>query len=170
MLSALTVPMAIASIPGGWLAARRGYRWPAILGMASAMVGFGLMSTWVPATPYRQMIPQLALAGIGFGLTMAPIAAAAINTASSSFRGAASAFVIIFRLIGMTVSVAGIAAFDQQRFNQLSISLLSANNDLVKAGTDAITLVIRETFLFGVLVCGLACLPILFLHSERSIE
>jgi MFS family permease len=170
MLSGLTVPMALASIPGGWLAVRHGYRWPALLGLAGTIAGFGLMSTWVASTPYAVMIPHLALAGIGLGLTIAPIAAAAINTAPASHYGTASALVIIFRLLGMTVSVSGMAAFDQQRFNTLSTQLLAVNPDLVKAGTEAITLVIRETFLIAAVVCGLACLPILFLKRERRMQ
>jgi MFS family permease len=170
VLSALTIPMAIASVPGGWLATRLGYRWPAVVGLAAAIAGFALMSTWIASTSYLSMVPQLVLAGIGFGLTLAPIAAAAINTASASFRGSASAFVIIFRLVGMTVSVASIAAFDQLRFNRLSASLLAVNNDLAKAGMDAITTVIHETFWMAVIICGLACVPILFLHSEESVK
>jgi hypothetical protein len=70
----------------------------------------------------------------------------------------------------MTVSVATISGFDQQRFNRLSANLLAINNDLVKAGMDAITLVIRESFWLAVIICAVACLPILFLHSERRIE
>jgi MFS family permease len=170
MLSALTVPMALASIPGGWLAVRLGYRWPALAGLAATIAGFVLMGTWVAATPYITMIPHLALAGVGLGLTIAPIAAAAINTAPDTYRGSASALVIVFRLVGMTVSVSAIAAFDQQRFNYVSAQLLAANPDMVKAAMDAITLVIRETFLAAAVVCSLACLPILFLRSERRMQ
>ncbi len=149
------------------MAVRLGYRWPALVGLAATIGGFGLMSTWVASTPYGSMLPHLALAGIGLGLTIAPIAAAAINTAPAAYRGSASALVIVFRLVGMTVSVSAIAAFDQQRFNYLSARLLAANPDMARAGMDAITLVIRETFLAAAVVCGLACLPILFLRSER---
>lgn len=170
LLSGLTLPMALASIPGGWLAVRYGYRWPALAGLVATIAGFGLMTTWVAATPYLTMIPHLALAGIGLGLTIAPIAAAAINAAPSAYRGSASALVIIFRLVGMTVSVSAIATFDQQRFNRLSVELLAAAPDLVLAATQAITQVIRETFWIAAVVCGLACLPILFLKSEGKIE
>jgi MFS family permease len=170
LLSGLTLPMALASIPGGWLTVRYGYRWPALAGLAATITGFSLMTTWVAATPYLNMIPHLALAGIGLGLTIAPIAAAAINAAPAAYRGSASALVIIFRLVGMTVSVSAIATFDQQRFNRLSVELLAAAPDLVLAATQAITQVIRETFWVAAVVCGLACLPILFLKSEGRIE
>ena len=67
VLSALTVPMALASIPGGWLTVRYAYRWPAILGMLAALGGFLLMQSWKMDTTYGVMIPQLVLTGIGFG-------------------------------------------------------------------------------------------------------
>jgi MFS family permease len=170
MLSGLTVPMALASIPGGWLAVRYGYRWPALVGLAATVAGFTLMGTWTASTPYAVMIPHLALAGVGLGLTIAPIAAAAINAAPAAYRGAASALVIIFRLVGMTASISGMAAFDQQRFNHLSVQLLAVDSDMVKAWMTAITLVIRETFWIAALVCGLACIPILLLKSDRRMQ
>jgi MFS family permease len=73
MLSALTVPMALAAIPGGWLTARFGYRLPALAGLAVTVAGFLLMSGWRAdpaggAAIYPVMIPHLVLAGIGFGL------------------------------------------------------------------------------------------------------
>ena len=40
LLSALTVPMALAAIPGGWLSDRIGYRWTTMIGLALALIGF----------------------------------------------------------------------------------------------------------------------------------
>jgi MFS family permease len=176
MLSALTVPMALAAIPGGWLTARFGYRLPALAGLAVTVAGFLLMSGWRAdpaggAAIYPGMIPHLVLAGIGFGLTIAPLAAAAIDTAPSDYRGTASALVLVFRLIGMTLSATAIAAFDQQRFNQLSADFLAAGNDLVTAAVEAVTRVISETFLLSAAICALALLLALLLRpflSERN--
>jgi MFS family permease len=169
MLSALTVPMALAAIPGGWLTARFGYRLPAFAGLALTIAGFLLMSGWRAdaaggtAALYLGMIPHLVLAGIGFGLTIAPLAAAAIDTAPSDYRGTASALVLVFRLIGMTLSATAIAAYGQQRFNQLSTDYLAAGRDLVTAGVEAITKVISETFLLSAAICALALLLTLLL-------
>jgi MFS family permease len=179
MLSALTVPMAIAAIPGGWLTARFGYRAPALAGLALALAGFLLMSGWQAELSggtvalYASMIPHLMLTGVGLGLTIAPLAAAGIDTAPASYRGTASALVLVFRLVGMTLSASAIAAYGQQRFNQLSADLLAAGAGLVRAGTEAITRVISETFLFSAAVCALAfcvCLLLRTLAPERTIE
>jgi MFS family permease len=173
MLSGLTVPMALASIPGGWLTVRYGYRWPALAGLLGAIGGFALMSHWQATTPYIVMIPHLMLTGIGFGLTIAPIAAAVINTSPSSYRGTASALVIIFRLIGMTVSVSAVASYGTQRFNYLSTKYLASMNDLTAAGMAATVKVIQETFVMAAVVCVLALLPTFFLKTmpaERNLE
>jgi MFS family permease len=163
MLLALTVPMAIAAIPGGWLTARFGYRPPALAGIAIAIVGFLLMSGWQADTPYAVMIPHLILTGIGFGLTIAPLAAAGIDASPAEHRGTASGLVLVFRLVGMTLSASAVAAYGQQRFNTLSAELLAAGNNLVQAGTEAITRVISETFLFSIVVCAIALCFILLL-------
>jgi MFS family permease len=177
MLSALTVPMAIAAIPGGWLTSRFGYRPPALAGIAAAVAGFLLMSGWRAdpgvgaAALYPTMIPHLMLTGIGFGLTIAPLAAAGIDASPPEYRGTASALVLVFRLIGMTLSASAVAAYGQQRFNELSAELLSAGNGLVAAGWEAITRVIQETFLFSVFICVLALIIILLLRpipQERT--
>lgn len=174
MLSALTVPMALAAIPGGWLTARFGYRWPALAGLAIAIGGFLLMTGWRADVPggtaalYPAMIPHLILTGIGFGLTIAPLAAAGIDTAPSDYRGTASALVIIFRLVGMTLSASAIAVYDQQRFNQLSAEYLAASGDIVRAGMEAVTRVIGETFLLAAAVCAIALFLSFLLKSSLT--
>jgi len=176
MLSALTVPMALASIPGGWWTARSGYRMPSLAGLFAALTGFALMYGWQATTAYATMIPHLVLAGIGFGLTIAPIAAAVIDTAPSAYRGSASALVIIFRLVGMMISASGIATYGARRSQALSEQFLAGAADLqavnstaavVQAGMAAAERVIQETFLISAIVCGLAVLTILLLKTLK---
>jgi MFS family permease len=174
LLSALTVPMAIASIPGGWLTVRFGYRWPAVVGLLLAVAGFSLMQAWQIDTPYSAMIPHLVLAGIGFGLTMAPIAAAVVNSSPDAHRGTGAALVIIFRLVGMTVGVSGMTAYGLERANTLTAAWLTVPNDmaeLARIAMDVAVKVIGETFWIAASFCLLALLPILVLKVlkvERS--
>ena len=164
VLSALTVPMALASIPGGWLAARLGYRWPALSGLLAAILGFLLMSRWSAATPYTVMVLHLMLAGIGFGLTMAPVAAAAVNAAPEHYRGTASALVIIFRLAGMTVGVSSMTSYGVWRMEILSRLLLPPAADLMQVaeiGMRVANMVVDETFLIAAAVCFIALIPII---------
>ena len=148
LLSAFTIPMALAAIPGGLLAERLGFRWTTALGLALALAGFILMTRWQPEmarlavewvaalgsrtapTPEMwqsllRMIAGLLLAGVGLGVTIAPIGAAVINAVPDSERGIASALVIILRLIGMTVSVSGMTTFGVRRAAALLKSALA---------------------------------------------
>ncbi len=118
LLCAFTVPMALAAIPGGWLSSRFGYRWSVVCGLVVAVLGFLMMSLWKvemarqavaffehPGGPERAdvlgtgfMAVGLALAGIGIGLTIAPIGTAVVNGVREQERGMAASLVIIVRL------------------------------------------------------------------------
>ncbi len=169
LLSALTVPMALAAIPGGWWTDKAGYRWPALVGLAGALAGFAMMTRWQASTNYAIMMPHLAVAGIGFGLLIAPIAAAVVDAAPETDRGTASALVIIFRLVGMTVGVSSLTTYGVYRANVLSAQLLPPNAalaDIVQVGMQAVEMVIRESFIIAALVVALALFPVFRLKAE----
>jgi len=167
ILLALTVPMAMAAFPGGWLTARIGYRWPALAGLVVALAGFGLMNHWWVDTTYATMVPHLAVTGLGFGLVMAPIAAAVVDAAPAEYRGTASALVIIFRLVGMTIGVSSITTYGLHRVEMLSSRLFSATADLVeiaRVSMEVAATVIDEAFLIAGIACALAIYPIIRLR------
>lgn len=144
LLSAITVPMALAAILGGRLTGWLGYRWTTAAGAAGATVGFWLMSRWgvdaslpvidlftaglAPASVIgiARMAAGLLLAGVGLGLTIAPIATAVINSVSASQRGVAAALVIIMRLVGMTLSISILTTFGLRRSQALRIAAVAA--------------------------------------------
>jgi MFS family permease len=171
MLSALTVPMAVAAIPGGWLTERRGYRATAAMGLLLAILGFALMTRWRATTPYAHMAPHLVLAGVGFGLTLAPVAAAVVNSASADQRGAASSLVILFRLVGMTAGVSSITTYGLRRADVLTAQLLPAGASLAETariGMRVAEQVIGETFLIAGAICTLALVPVLLLRTAAA--
>jgi MFS family permease len=170
MLSALTIPMALASFPGGWLTDRYGYRTPSIVGILVAVIGFIQMSTWTGSTSYTTMAPQLIMTGIGFGLTIAPIAAAVVNTSPVAYRGTASGLVLIFRLVGMTLGVSSITTYGLQRTNDLTVALIGTGTTLeqsIQISREIAEKVINETFIIAGLICVFALLPILRLRSQQ---
>ncbi|NOH11268.1 MAG: MFS transporter [Chloroflexi bacterium] len=171
MLSALTVPMAIASILGGWLSDKRGYRFPATVGLIVAVFGFILMTSWTAETSYTTMALHLLFCGIGLGLTMAPIAAAIVNTSPSDQRGTSSALVIIFRLIGMTIGISSITTYGLRRAEVISKQLLSIAPDINEISQIAVEVterVIRETFIIAGIVAAIAILPTIFLKNQNK--
>ena len=88
VLSALTAAMAVAAYIGGRLAERFSYRLPIVAGLIAALTGFTLMGTgWTADISYTAMAWQLALLGAGFGLIIAPTAAAVVDAATADRRG-----------------------------------------------------------------------------------
>ncbi|MEZ4641504.1 MAG: MFS transporter [Chloroflexota bacterium] len=82
LLSGMTGAMAVASYLGGRFTERLSYRLPTLLGLVLCIVGFALMgSSWVVGTPYSEMAWQLVILGAGFGLVIAPVGTAVINSA-----------------------------------------------------------------------------------------
>lgn len=173
MLSCLTVPMALAAVPGGWLSDKKGYRLPSVLGLLMAVSGFILMTNWTSQIDYLTMGIHLAFTGIGLGLTMAPIAAAVINASPSEHRGTSSALVIIFRLVGMTIGVSGITTIGLRRMQILSKQLMPPNADLAeigRVGREVAERVITDNFWIAAAVAALALLPAVFLRVHQRTD
>jgi MFS family permease len=181
LLCAFTVPMALAAIPGGWLSSRFGYRWSVIFGLVVAVVGFLMMSFWKvemaqqavalfagPGAPERAylletgfMAAGLAFAGIGIGLTIAPIGTAVVNAVRDQERGMASSLVIIVRLIGMSVSMSSMTAYGLRRTTILGREMLKPEDALdlektARVALDAVTQITAEMALISVAVATAA--------------
>ena len=190
LLCAFTVPMALAAIPGGWLSSRFGYRWSVICGLVVAVVGFLTMSLWkvemarqavaffeAPGGPARAdvvgtafMAAGLALAGIGIGLTIAPIGTAVVNGVRDRERGMAASLVIIVRLVGMSISMSSMTAYGLRRTTILGRELLRPEDamDLEKtAGValEAVTRVTGEIALIALVVAAAAIAVALVLRQ-----
>jgi MFS family permease len=173
LLSALTVPMAIAAVPGGWLSERIGIRNTTVIGLVMAIVGFMLIRlTWTIEISDVAIAAQMIVIGTGIGLTFSPISAAVINSARDDERGVASALVIVLRLIGMTLSVSSLTTFALQRVTYLvAIEQGTAALDpVVYADTYArVTVsVLGELGFIGAIVAGIALIPAMMMRNERS--
>ena len=183
LLCAFTVPMALASIPGGWLSERFGYRAVVMCGLVVAIIGFWLMSLWrtemagqavafiehlgrgqsdwADAGGTGFMAAGLALAGIGIGLTIAPIGTAVINAVGDQERGMASSLVIILRLVGMSICMSSMTAYGLRRTTILSRVMLSSDDALdlektARVALDVVTRVTGEIALIAVAVAAAA--------------
>lgn len=164
MLSTLTVPMALAAVPGGWLAERVGLRNAIIGGLALSLVGFALVwRTWTIDINNVMIGLQMALVGVGIGLTFSPVSTAIINSAYDEERGVASALVIILRLIGMTVSVSSLSSLMIFRVNSLATAATDGGsvtafdaNAFIDTYTGAAVQVLGEMGLIGAILCAIA--------------
>ncbi|CAG0929393.1 putative triacylglyceride transporter [Thermoflexales bacterium] len=173
VLSALTVTMALMSVFIGRIINRFGYRAPTLLGLLIAAIGFFITSRWDVNTTYWQMIPGLLVAGLGFGMVLAPIATAVVNSAPSEERGVASALVIILRLVGMSLGGSIALSWGTQRVQTLSAELAAGQSqfavDTLAIFRQATAQAVAESFLlFAVTACLVALLPALLMRSNQA--
>lgn len=176
LLGALTIPMALASVPGGLLTNHLGYRLTTLLGLVIAAVGFQFGRTWAPEIPETTMALHLALAGGGLGLTIAPIGTAVINAVHADERGVAAALVLIMRLIGMAIGTSLMTTYSLRRLNYLVSSGLAGADTFDPAQIYAATVggtarVINEMYVIAAILCLVALVPSVLLRSgDRVME
>ena len=119
MLLRMTVAIPFGAVLGGIACQRLDYRLPAALGLLLCALGFGLMSGWGLDIADPWLTAHLATAGFGFGLLIAPVALAAVNSVGDDARGAAAALITTSRVVGMTLGIAALTAWGTGRFDAL---------------------------------------------------
>jgi MFS family permease len=125
LLGRFMVAIPVGALVGGRLSNRIGYRLTAWAGLLVAAAAFYLMSTWQVDELSRTVfgIPDatitLALCGLGFGLVIAPVAAAILDRSQGREHGLASSLVVLARSVGMLLGLSALAAFGIRRFYQL---------------------------------------------------
>lgn len=123
----------VGAVLGGVLMRRLGERGVAVAGMALAAAAYLRVATWpadLLAAEYAAgpvSLPRvdvdLAAAGLGLGLVVAPLAAAVLRVTPPGTHGVASAAVVVSRMVGMLVGVAVLSAWGHHRFQQLTADL-----------------------------------------------
>jgi len=167
-LMRLSVGLPAGALAGGYAAARFGAGPTAAAGMALAALGFAGMAAWSDDPSPAAMTLPLLTAGLGFGLTIAPVNSAALGQGGEDRRATTASLLTIARLIGALVGVAllttrglggfyaeaGLVPLDDPRFEELVRGL----------EVDAF----QEVFLVTAAVCILAVLPALVMGGRAS--
>ncbi len=120
VLTALTLAIAGGALLGGLLSAFIGERIVTIVGVLASAVGLWLAMRWGVETGVGQLTTDLAIYGVGFGLTVSPRATAAVDAAGAGAYGVASAMLQITRTIGMSIGLALLTSIGQNRIDELS--------------------------------------------------
>jgi len=182
LLIRLTLMIPVGAILGGILCGRIGGRAPAVLGFALSAFGLWRMSAWDLGVTTLEQTGDLVVAGLGFGLVIAPISLAVVNSVRERRMASASAVLTTSRIIGMTVGLAalnswGIGEFQKSQANNpvpvpgLLMSFgqyLDALKDWEHRSVETILSVLSDFFLIAALICLIAIIPSLFLFGKKS--
>jgi EmrB/QacA subfamily drug resistance transporter len=143
-LTALTLAIAIGAVAGGVATAVTGGRITALAGVALTGIGLWLALGWGTDTDLPRLQRDLAVYGIGFGLTVSPRGTAAVEVAGAGAYGVASAMLQVTRTIGMSIGLALLTGIGQSRIDQLTALV----NDPVRR--DALVTSLRHPEFVGV--------------------
>ena len=112
------------------IATRVGDRAVAFTGLLIAAGGYVLISHWPVDLPHYghnifgfftlpAMQTDLLTVGLGLGLVIGPLTSAALRVVPAAEHGIASAAVVVSRMTGMLIGVAGLGAWGLYRFYQI---------------------------------------------------
>jgi MFS family permease len=120
--AALVLVRFLAALPvgallGGWLVRRVPAGPLTAVGMALAAGTFAVMATWHhDALDGAGDDLTLVVAGLGFGLAIAPVNAALLDWTPAFAHGVASALLVAARMVGMLVGLSALTAVGLRRF------------------------------------------------------
>ena len=173
----LTAMIPVGAVIGGWLCTRITCRWTALLGLVPVALGFWLMHLWPLEVDWTQITVSTMIAGLGFGLVIAPISTTAINAASDRQIGMASSVVTVLRMIGMILGLAALTSWGLGRFRALAsgfkapvgIAAFSTqyNNLYSRYLVVSAHEVYTAIFLAAGVLCVIALVPAIFLEGRK---
>ena len=119
-LGALAGATAVGALASGFLVRHASYRLVTILGIALSVAGLAAMAQWSAATDIVTASASLGAYGLGFGLSVTPRSAAAVEAAGRAAFGVASSVVTVARMIGMAIGLAILTAYGSTTIDRLS--------------------------------------------------
>ncbi|MBO0779798.1 MAG: MFS transporter, partial [Ktedonobacteraceae bacterium] len=176
----LTAMIPVGALLGGWLCHRITCRWTAVIGLLFTAAGFYLMSLWPIKVDWTQITISTVVAGLGFGLVIAPIGTTAINAVRARQAGMSSAVVTALRMLGMTLGLAALTSWALAYFKELAKQYPSLP---FNATADQFTVwqqgyaqhlvrsahtVYSAVFFATMLLCLVAIIPALFLWGRQK--
>jgi MFS family permease len=121
VLVRLLAALPVGALAGGYLIRHAPLGALSAAGMIAAAIGFVWMAQWglYSLDSVWATVP-LVVAGLGFGLCVAPVNAALLGATPSHVHGLASAFVVVSRMVGMLVGISALTTIGLRRFYAVS--------------------------------------------------
>lgn len=122
-LMRLTGAIPLGAIVGSYAVYRVGPRTVTVVGLLVAAAGLFLMSTWTLDIAEPRLSLHLIVAGLGFGLVVAPLFVSAMEAGSSNYQATAASLVTVCRMAGMALGLAALSAWGMEHFHFLTAGL-----------------------------------------------
>ena len=124
VLLRLLAALPVGALLGGYLTRTVPAGGLAAVGMLLAAGGFCWMARWdrTALDSWTASLP-LVVAGLGFGLAIAPVNAALLAATRDAVHGVTSALLIVARMIGMLVGISALTTLGLRRFYAVSADL-----------------------------------------------
>ncbi len=183
LLAPLTLFIAAFALLSGPIAERIGAFRMTVGGVALTVLGYCVLYLVVDRDNITKMAAGLALAGMGFGLLLAPLSAVALDASSGENRGAAASTALVFRLLGMTIGMSLLTAAGVRRLQQLTDRLDPVVQEAEESTAEYLARqqqfiddhviplgvqVMQETFLAAGVLAALAIVPVVLMHHAEE--
>ena len=163
VLVRLLVALPVGALLGGYLLRLLTAGPITAAGMILAAGGFVTMSRWgLTSLEHPGASVPLVVAGLGFGLALAPVNAALLAATADAVHGVASALLVVARMVGMLVGISALTTIGLRRYYSVQADL-PAPADVCDTGTRcaAYTTLLKEaglaqlqTVFVGAAVCA----------------
>jgi len=160
------VALPVGAVLGGWACRRLPAASVAASGMVLAAVGFWVMSGWGETSLDSPLATvPLVVAGLGFGLALAPVNAAVLASTLPESHGVASAMVVVARMVGMLVGISALTSWGLSR-------LYAARADEPSLGVTELAVLQEQAVFAGAAVTALiaAVLAVVLLAGAPTRE
>jgi MFS family permease len=134
VLARFLVALSVGAVAGGVAARRLGERAVAVAGLVTAAGAYVLVAGWpleilsacytLGPVALPRLGVDLALAGLGLGLVVAPLVSSALRASPAGRHGSVASVVVVSRMMGMLIGIAVLAAFGLHRFRELTSALV----------------------------------------------
>jgi len=115
------VALPVGAVVGGYLTRTLPVGVIAAFGMVLSALGFWLMSGWdANSLHHLSSSVVLVVAGLGFGLALAPVNAALLATTDAAVHGVTSALLVVSRMVGMLIGISALTTIGLRRYYAVS--------------------------------------------------
>ena len=129
VLTRFLVALPVGAVAGGWLTRRLPAGVIAATGLVLAAAGLAWMSRWqVDALRHLDATLPLVIAGLGFGLVLAPVNAAVLAATEAAVHGLASSLAVVARMIGMLVGLSTLTTLGLRHYYAAQAGLPSMSS------------------------------------------